>query len=322
MTRGRFFHPLGEPSLREEDGNGDRQDQQGDELRFLQPCRPDAVLPEEGNAEPPYSIQGQVQRKQHPVRLQPAPQLPYDRERQDVPDHLVGYRGVDPGRIAVSAVPRGCLGVGPLEPEQQVGRLRAVLPVDDVADAADGLDVEQRGRGQVGDNAHWMLGDERVRGPAYESAQDSAPHAYAAGPDLQHLHGVLGVHGAPVVDYVHHPGTYDSAYDRPDGDGEHHVRVNLLERCPPRHEHDGGGHCDEAEQAVPAEGQLRYEVRREQEGAYVYFYHGYLAAQILRMPSLAVKELYSFSNVGVIDVGADPRVRPQGEGPASKLLQQ
>ena len=194
-------------------------------------------------------------------------------------------------RIAVGAVARRRLRVGPHEPEEQVGSLRAVLAVDDVADAADGLYVEHRRRSQVGDHPDGMLGNERVRRAANESAQDSAPDAYAARPDLQHLHRVLGVNRSPVVDDVDDPRANDAADDGPDRDGEDGVGVYLPQRGPAGDQHHGSGHRDKAEQAMPAEGQRRNEVCREQEGADVDFYHGYLAAQILRSPSLGVKEL-------------------------------
>ena len=59
--------------------------------------------------------------------------------------------------------------------------------------------------------------------PCDEAAQDAAPDAYAPRPDLEHLHRVLGIHGAPVVDDVDHPRPDNSANDRPDRDRKHRV---------------------------------------------------------------------------------------------------
>ena len=78
----------------------------------------------------------------------------------------------------------------PSEPEEKLGGLGAVLPVDDVPYPSDSLADQHRRSREVGDDANRVAPPERVDRPADEAAEYAAPDADATVPDGEDPAGV------------------------------------------------------------------------------------------------------------------------------------
>ena len=114
-----------------------------------------------------------------------------------------------------------------------------------------------------------MLRPQRIRRAADEPAQDGAPQAYPARPDIQYLHRVILIE-TPVVYHMHQPRANHPADNRPYRYGIHVVRRNPLLRRPPPHQIHRRSNRHECEKPVPAQ---RERPRPYQKRANVNLYH-------------------------------------------------
>ena len=91
-------------------------------MRFLESQRPDFVLPQERDHEATYSVQRKIGGEQHPIRLQSVTKLPHDEQCNKVPEHLIGYYGLDWYSHTVRAAPGIAVRTNPVERKDEVRR--------------------------------------------------------------------------------------------------------------------------------------------------------------------------------------------------------
>ena len=137
------------------------------------------------------------------------------------------------------------------EPDEELGRLCAVLAVHDVSHPADGQGEKQRGGRHVGDDSDGLLGHQRGHHSAYEAADQAPPYREAALPHVEELLRPVLV-DVPVVDDERQPRPDEPADDGPYRDRVDGVGVDPAKRRQPAHQQHGGRDCHEAEEAVPA----------------------------------------------------------------------
>ena len=162
---------------------------------------------------------------------------------------------------AVRASSRIGRGMCPHESESEVPCPGTVLAVYYVAKSSDGLDEQQGGSGQVGDDTDGVSPPERVERSCGESAHYPAPQTDAPSPDSDYLTRVRLVE-APVVDDVDQSRADDAADYRPYRYRVDVVWVYASRGRPPSHQVDGGSYGYQAEQPMPAQNQRpgRYDV--------------------------------------------------------------
>ncbi len=151
---------------------------------------------------------------------------------------------VRPGRIVLVVC------IVDLEPPRQVGRLAVELLVPPVAEAADRLRQQERGRDDVHRAQHAPAGALDHPGAREHAEEDPAPDPEATLPDLEDALPLRVGDVVPGGDDVVEPRADDPGRDAPHGDPEDQVGVALAPAPAPARQEDGGDDRDEQRQPV------------------------------------------------------------------------
>ena len=175
---------------------------------------------------------------------------PQDEEHQQVPQRLVQERRHEGVRATGGVV--GERRVVDLDRPRLCAGAAVQLLVEVVAPAAERLGQDQPGGDAVGDHPERQLGAAHADQRADHPAQDGAPDAQSALPDLRDLAVVPGREGAPVGDHVVEAGADQAERHRP-----HRDRVDQLGIDPAAAELFAGDpareqHRERQDQSVPA----------------------------------------------------------------------